>query len=249
MPNHLDFLLALDEATRASHGSIGFGVEMAQRAGLCQPGELVAARWTGELVHVKYVTHGVSSHPRPLPSGPQWSDADLQSVGDYRVTAGGRAEADRMRRLAREARTDAALHADLRQFAQPWMTEDQRRAIADQLRELRDALDGEHVTAAIGAAKNLVEAACILVLEAVNEPVPRDTSLPTLFKLATGHARGDVGDGVGRSLTSTVQRLAELRNTVGAGHGQSSIPPSAPRHARLAASAATGITDYCSTPI
>jgi hypothetical protein len=185
---------------------------------------------------------------RSLPPGVPWSDRDLQSFSHYQVTAAGREEADRVHRLRRESATDAALGARLPILDHAWLNETQRGALADQLRELQTALDrGRHV-AAIGAAKNLVEAASKVVLEHTGEPEPPRTASPSaLFKLAltaiaSRHA-GAEGD-LGRSLTTTVHRLGELRNEVGAGHGTAAAPDVDAVHARLAAAAGASAADF-----
>jgi hypothetical protein len=46
---------------------------------------------------------------------------------------------------------------------------------------------------------------------------------------------------LGRSLASVVQRVAELRNVVGAGHGHLEAPSISPRDARMAATAAVAV--------
>jgi hypothetical protein len=174
-----------------------------------------------------------------------WGDHDVQRVGDYRVTGLGREEADRMRRLRREAITDFAL-ATHPQLVQPWMTESQRRAISEPLTGLRLALDGNRYATAIGAAKDLVEAACKLAIERASGSVPRSASLPILFKQAhrTVAAPDQPTSDLGRSLAATVQRLAELRNVAGAGHGHASAPTVAAGDALMAASAARGIAIF-----
>jgi hypothetical protein len=103
MANYLDFLVALDEHIAASSlGFVIYGHEMhsiAQAAGLVVPGDESAARWTGELVQLGYVIHGPlgPGDRRPLPPG-AYTSYDLARVSDYRVTAAGRTEADRVRR-------------------------------------------------------------------------------------------------------------------------------------------------------
>lgn len=253
MPNHLDFLRVLDGFTRENLGGcVQQGIDMhriAHDSGLAAAwGDASAARWTGELVHDGYLTHGPRSlgDARPIPYGPLWSDSDLQRFGDYRVTWQGREEADRMRRLERASRSDAAVGEHLPKLVQPWMTDAQKHAICEPLRTLRVSLDdGRHV-AAIGAAKDLAEAACKIAIERHGSPAPRNTSLPTLFKLATATPPTDEpADGaIGKSLAATVQRLAELRNSTGAGHGHASSSVISARHARLAASAASAVADF-----
>jgi hypothetical protein len=83
----------------------------------------------GELVDLGYLTHGPlgGGDPRPLPRG-GWVREDLSRVSDYRPTPEGRAEADRVRRQTREARTDAVLGPVLPLVLQPWMNDAQRQS-------------------------------------------------------------------------------------------------------------------------
>jgi len=55
---------------------------------------------------------------------------------------------------------------------------------------------------------------------------------------------GDAADDLSRSLISTTQRLAELRNDVGTGHGRGEQPKVSRRTGRLAASAALAVAEY-----
>jgi abortive infection Abi-like protein len=133
-----------------------------------------------------------------------------------------------------------------RRLAQPWLSDAQKRALSDPLRRLHAALDaGKHVVA-IGAAKDLGEAACRVAIERTGQAAPRGESLPALFKQAAATLPLEVErDGVlGHSIAATVQRLAGVRNAAGAGHGHASLPHVSARHARLAAAAASGISDF-----
>ena len=253
MPNHLDFLRALDEHVRGSSlGMVSQGHELhtvAQTAGLVAWPDQAAARWTGQLIHLGYVSctgRGIGD-VRPVPIGPMWAPEDIQRFHDYMVTVTGHAEADRIRRLEREAATGSALGAVVPQLIRSWMDEAQQRAIAGPLRSLRAALDAEQHATAVGAAKDLVEAACKMLLVRAGEPATAGGALPALFGTAYRAVATDPLDpasNLGRSLTATVQRLAELRNLAGAGHGHASPPVVHARDARLAAGAATSTTAF-----
>ena len=94
--------------------------------------------------------------------------------------------------------------------------------------------------AAVGAAKDLAEAACKVMVDRAGEKPA--SSLPALFKQALDiGGRDDAAGDVGRSLAGTVQRLAELRNAAGSGHGRAEQPTVTARDARLAGTAACGI--------
>lgn len=251
MTNYLDHLLAVDEFTRRSPGGcVAGGYEMhviARNAGLVAQGDEMAANWTGVCVELGYLTHGPPSagDRRPATPGRMWTSSEVQRYNDYRVTATGREEADRLRRLAREKRTDVALGIGLPDISKSSLGESQQRAIVAPLEALRAALDLGNNSAAIGAAKDLVEAACKVRIDLAGQTFARGQSLPKLFKQAreVGGCEA-LGWEVANSLAATVQRLAELRNAVGAGHGHAVVPDVSEREALLAASAASGVAVF-----
>lgn len=230
--NHLDFLRALDDHVRAStFGLVQRGIDLhtiATQAGLADWVDQAAARWTGQLVDLGYVKHGLpgAGDRRPLPRG-AWTPDDIQRFSDYVLTPAGHEEADRIRRLERQSATDAALGAVFPALIRPWMDATQQRAVGEPLRCLRAALDDERHTAAVGAAKDLLEATCKVLLARAGQPASGASSLPTLFKEAHRAYALDATEpasDLGRSLAATVQRLAELRNAAGAGHGHAAPP-------------------------
>jgi hypothetical protein len=246
--NHLDFLEALDRRTRASpSGEVSTGYEMHQLAWqeeVAAPGELSAAPWTGQLVDLGYVEPdaALGGGPQPPPRRVSWSDRELQSFTAYRVTAAGRQEAERLRRARREQLSDLALGRTL--IPAPRSRGGAAaQAIDRPLRDLRAALDDERPAAAVGAAKDLVEAACKVVLARSGRTGDGRGSLPALFTQARRAAGISDGD-LGRSLAATVQRLAELRNAAGAGHGRVGGPDVTMAEARLAATSASGLTAF-----
>jgi hypothetical protein len=250
MPNHLDFLLLLDDYTRDSPGAcVSRGADMyeiAHKAGLVEWGNLLPATWAGELVHLGYLVHGPKGLGDRWPDvpGPAWTDREVQRYHDYRVTSTGREEADRMRRLQREAATEAVLGARFPVLVRPWMTDGQRHAITEPLMRLQSTLDGEQGSAAIGAAKELVEAACKITIERAGQTPAKGASLPALFKQAHAGMADAPGSPVGNGLAATVQRLAELRNSVGTGHGRASSSAVPSRDARIAASAGMAVAEF-----
>ncbi len=220
-------------------------VEVARHARLSTDWDEVA-RWTGELVAEGYVLHGPKSDTRPLPPpGVSWMSHDLSRVADYRLTGNGRQEAQRTREHARRERTDTALGLRYPQLARPWMSDAQARAIAEPLDRLRDALDAGRPVPAIGAAKDLVEAACKVAMHHGGKEPASGESLTSLFKAAaavlpdTGH-----DEQLGRRLASVVHQLGELRNATGAGHGQATLTDVPAGDARLAAAAAVALADF-----
>lgn len=246
MPNHLDFLVALDRWTRESlTGEVTTGYEMHQiawTAGLAPQGQTPAAYWTGQLVDLGYVEPGPrAGMPAPIPPRVSWTDTELQAFTNYRVTSVGRQEAERLRQVRREQLTDIALGIELLSPTGWFLSPKALTGIERPVRDVRAALDDGRAEAAIGAAKDLVEAACKVVLAAGGATMPTGTSLPRLFTAASRVLGASDGD-LGRSLTATVQRVAELRNTAGSGHGRAAAPDVSLAHARLAASAATAVS-------
>jgi hypothetical protein len=200
VPNCLDFLVVLDEHLAASsldyviYGHELYGI--AESAGLCARGSEQPAQWIGELVSRGYVTHGPlgGGDRRLLPEGP-WTGYDVRRVGDYRVTYEGRTEADRVRQQRRARLTDAALGGPGLDLVRPWMDDPQRRAVTTPLTHLRSALDAEQFVSAVGAAKDLTEAACKVAIEHGGGTAPVAASLPALFKEVMGVSGLDPGYG------------------------------------------------------
>jgi Abortive infection C-terminus len=246
MANYLDFLVAFDDHIRESSlGFIIYGHELygiAQRAGLVAAGDDSPARWAGELVADGCIAHGPPGlgDQHPTPTG-AYTSYDMSRFSDWRVTPTGRAEADRVRGQRRAALTDIALGGSLPDLRGA-VTEPERPAITGPFSHLRSALDAGRNADAVGAAKELAEAACKLVLQRAGEKVPGRPDLPALYKLAAVTRQDpEPASDLGRSLAVTVQRLAELRNDVGAGHGHATQPRVGSRDARLAATAGCGL--------
>lgn len=109
---------------------------------------------------------------------------------------------------------------------------------------------------AIGNAKELVESVCKLVLEDAGAELSKSHDLAALYKATAKELRletDSVPDSVKgsaaahkvlRSLASTVQGMAELRNELGTGHGKTRRSPATPRHAQLAVGAARTLTVF-----
>ena len=251
VPNHLDFLEVLDHQTRESpSGEVATAYELHQLvsgAGLAASGHTPAAWWTGQLISLGYVQARLHrGTTREVPPGVSWTDRELDSFTGFHVTPLGREEADRIRRLRREALTDAALGRGLPMLEHAWLSDAQRTALAETLSDLQAALDGGRHGAAVGAAKDLVESACKIVLAHAGATPSSGSSLLALFKQAHAVATSPAGhdSDLGRSLTTTVQRVAELRNRAGAGHGRDAPGDLDASHARLAATAAGAIADF-----
>ena len=252
MANYLDFLPVLDRYVRdRPDGCVRGGYEMleiARDAGLVAAGDESPANWAGLLVEHGYLSHGPHSmgDQRPEIPGRMWDSSLVQRYSDYRLTAAGRQEADRLRREAREVRTDAALGRGFPHLLVAWLTASQRQAIAEPLAALQAGLDADRAGDAIGAAKDLVEAACKIVLQRGGQEIDGSPKLPKLFRqaLEAGGAGSSIGNDLGLSLTAVVQRLGEARNSAGAGHGRAAVPERSSREALLSASAAAAVAGY-----
>lgn len=250
MPNYLDFLLALDDhLVESSLGYVAQANELhaiAERAGLVPPGATYrpAANWTGWLIDKGLIEMGPlgGGDRHPIPPGYLWTEQDLQRFRDFSVTTAGREEAERLRHQRRSQLTDAAMGVALPEFARSWMSEGQRRAVTEPVAALRVALDNERWPAAIGAAKDLTEAACKISIEHAGGTTPAGDSLPGLFKRARAASGVDATEAdLGHRLAAVVDQLGQVRNAAGAGHGRADQREVSAREARLAATAACGV--------
>lgn len=109
---------------------------------------------------------------------------------------------------------------------------------------------------AISACKNLLESQCKIVLSDRGVEFSDRDELPALFvKVAQElsiNANSVEGDSRGsdavrkamRALTTTVQSVAEARNSIGDGHGSSKLSPATPRHARLIFNATVAVAQF-----
>lgn len=110
--------------------------------------------------------------------------------------------------------------------------------------------------AAIGSSKELVESLLKIILERSGEQYAPGEDMPALYKKVASllaldatsipdSARGsDAVKKILRTLTTTVQGLAELRNALGTGHGRTAPSPALARHARLALNSTVTITEF-----
>jgi AbiJ-like protein/abortive infection Abi-like protein len=109
--------------------------------------------------------------------------------------------------------------------------------------------------AAIASSKELVESVCKVILDDYDLVYDRRDDLLDLYKAAAkvlklsaesvpDSAKGSqAAQGALRALVTTVQRLAELRNELGLGHGRSRASQALTRHARLAFNSASAVAE------
>jgi Abortive infection C-terminus len=250
VPLNVDFLLAVDEYIRGSnlgHISDGSGLQqVAHDTGLASLQDpWSAARWTGELVELGYIKHSPPGRGdrRPMPEG-GYADSDLYRFSNYRLTDAGHQAVERERLRRRQDVSDAVMRSAFPGLAPDRVDEQRKRAIAEPLRRLRAALDNEHWFDVVGASKDLVEAACKATIELAGlTPTPK-ADLQVLAKQAQRARGDDEATPLSRSVIATVQRLGELRNELGAGHGHSELPELAPRAGKLAASSGCAVAAY-----
>jgi hypothetical protein len=110
--------------------------------------------------------------------------------------------------------------------------------------------------ATIASSKEMVESVCKVVLDDYGiEYGKKDEVLDLYKKTATslklnaeavpGNVKGSqAAQRALRALVTTVQGLAELRNELGLGHGKSHRSEAVTRHARLAFTAAAGVSEF-----
>lgn len=110
--------------------------------------------------------------------------------------------------------------------------------------------------AAIGSAKELVESLCKIILERSGQSYPHGDDLPALYRRVAELLRlnaesvpesskgSQTSQKILRTLSTTVQCLAELRNELGLGHGRSTPSPALARHARLALNSTVTVTEF-----
>ena len=123
------------------------------------------------------------------------------------------------------------------------------------LRRIENALPDDPA-GVIGSSKELVESVCKVVLDDYGVDYSnKDDALALYKKVAIvlklnaesvpESARGsEAAQGALRAMTTTVQRLAELRNALGTGHGRSQRSVALARHARLAFATAAALCEF-----
>ena len=109
---------------------------------------------------------------------------------------------------------------------------------------------------AISSCKNLIESQCKIVLTDLGVEFSERDELPGLFAKVSSslniNANAVEGDSRGsdalrkamRALTTTVQSIAESRNSIGNGHGASDLSPASPRHARLVFNSTVAVAQF-----
>jgi hypothetical protein len=127
--------------------------------------------------------------------------------------------------------------------------------LEEHLARIRDGLTSDPA-AAISSSKNLLESLFRIVLDRSQIDYGAREDIPQLYRKVAdllelkaesvpGSAKGsEASQQVLRTLVTTVQSLAELRNELGIGHGQSTRSVALARHARLALNATVSIAEF-----
>lgn len=127
--------------------------------------------------------------------------------------------------------------------------------LEEHLTRIRNSLMSDPA-AAISSSKNLIESLFVIILDGAQISYGTNDDVLKLYRKVAdvldlkaesvpGSSRGsEASQQVLRTLVTTVQSLAELRNALGIGHGQSTRSVALVRHARLALNATVTITEF-----
>lgn len=125
----------------------------------------------------------------------------------------------------------------------------------DHLRRIEAGLATDPA-AAIASSKEMVESICKIILDDYSIAYSRKDDLLDLYKKTATElklnaesvpdsAKGSqAAQGTLRALVTAVQRLAELRNELGLGHGRTRASQALARHARLAFNTASAVAEF-----
>ncbi|HWP33184.1 MAG TPA: abortive infection family protein [Solirubrobacterales bacterium] len=125
----------------------------------------------------------------------------------------------------------------------------------DHLRRIEAGLSADPA-AAIASSKELVESVCKIILDDYEVSYRNQDDLLTLYKAAAEALKlnaesvpknkkgSKAAQGTLRALVTAVQRLAELRNELGLGHGRTQASQALTRHARLAFNSGSAVAEF-----
>lgn len=127
--------------------------------------------------------------------------------------------------------------------------------LEEHLVRIRDSLSADPA-AAISSSKNLLESLFRIILDSSGIVYAQRDDIPQLYRQVADildlkaesvpdSAKGsESAQQILRTLVTTIQSLAELRNQLGIGHGQSTRSVALTRHARLALNAAVTVAEF-----
>lgn len=125
----------------------------------------------------------------------------------------------------------------------------------EHLRRIQAGLQTDPA-AAIASSKEMIESVCKIILDDYQLAYRSSDDLIELYKKAAAVLRlnaesvpdsakgSQAAQGTLRALVTAVQRLAELRNELGLGHGRTRPSQAMTRHARLAFNAAAAVAEF-----
>jgi|SRR5579872_4368451 len=128
-------------------------------------------------------------------------------------------------------------------------------ALEEHLKRIESGIEMDPALA-IASSKELIESLCKQILEDYGPVYSDGAEVLELYKAAartlqisaesvpTSAKGSQSAQRALKALVATVQSLAELRNELGLGHGRQKRSPALARHARLAATAARGVTEF-----
>ena len=129
------------------------------------------------------------------------------------------------------------------------------RVLQEHLKRIRDGLQSDSAQT-ISSCKELVESLCKIILKKSEIMYSNADDVQALYRKVAellqltaesvaGNAKASqTSQRILRTLTTTVQSLAELRNELGLGHGRESLSASFNRHARLSFNATVTVTEF-----
>jgi hypothetical protein len=129
------------------------------------------------------------------------------------------------------------------------------RVFEDHLRRIEAGLAADPAVA-IASSKEMVESACKIILDDYGVAYSGKDDLLDLYKKAAAALKlnaesvpdnvkgSQAAQGALRALVTTVQRLAELRNELGLGHGRNRASEALTRHAKLAFNTAAAVAEF-----
>ncbi|MBD8661479.1 abortive infection family protein [Frigoribacterium sp. CFBP 8754] len=127
--------------------------------------------------------------------------------------------------------------------------------LGEHLKRIRTTL-AEDPAAAISSCKNLLESLFKIILDGSERAYGTSEDLPRLYRkvadllalnaesVPTSARASQTSQQILRTLVTTVSSLAELRNELGIGHGQTSRSAALARHARLALNATVTVAEF-----
>lgn len=128
-------------------------------------------------------------------------------------------------------------------------------ALEEHLKRIEGGIENDPALA-IASSKELIESLCKQILGDFGQEYTDGDDVLDLYKKAANVLRinaesvpmsakgSQSAQRTLKALVTTVQSLAELRNELGLGHGRQRRSPALSRHARLAATAARGVTEF-----